>query len=62
MIFFLIAMNTAFLTIVAPVAIVLQDETHPIISISLLSTSTVIFLKLLSFHHVWHDIRFYYRK
>lgn len=62
LIFILIVMNTLCLTIVAPVAVILQDETNPVISISLLSVSTVIFLKLLSFHHVWHDIRFYYKK
>ena len=62
LIFFLIVLNTLCLTIIAPVAVILQDETNPVISISLLSVSTVIFLKLLSFHHVWHDVRFYYKK
>ena len=42
--------------------VVLRYDTHPLIAMSLLMVASVLSLKTLSFHHFWHDVRFYVRE
>ncbi len=45
-----------------PIWVVLSTETNPIVAMSLLFAASIFSLKTLSFHHVWHDVRFYVRE
>ena len=55
--FILIALNLIGL-LVFPVVISIRLESHPGIASYLLLFATTTFLKLVSFHHVYHDVRY----
>ena len=45
-----------------PIWVVLANDTHPVVALSLLFVASVLCLKTRSYHHVWHDVRFYVRE
>ena len=44
-------------SIVYPVLVSFVVESHPIMATYMMLAGTVQFLKIISFHHVWHDVR-----
>lgn len=61
LVFVLIFLNQVVLVGMA-VWVVLRFDTYPLIAVSLLMVASVLSLKTLSFHHFWHDVRFYVRE
>ena len=61
LVFVLIFLNQVVIVGMA-IWVVLRFDTHPLIAVSLLMLCSVLSLKTLSFHHFWHDVRFYVRE